>query len=415
MPATAFVVCNAETLYPRGMLSSCTWGEDYGGIPKLKTSERRRRAQARGSQGPKRFDRLLVSLAAADTELRPAYSPEVLARAAGLDWSRVPEAATPERGGRMAGARAVAKRQQIANMVAAFEFVVDRGAAGTAFSAARPRLVADLCGGGGHVALPLAALHPEWHVVVVDMKPRSCDMCAKRAALCGLANVSVVCAKIEDYAPPAPPACVLALHACGGASDISMDRALEWRAAYVLAPCCIGKMHFADIPYPRSKGYRALLGSGDFFAIAKAADVSKRDEDGREVESDDEDERAAFVPWTRAQKRSRVCKAFLERDRQLHAEAAGYATAMALMVPRSATPKNDVLVGWPAAAAAAVAAPSPADAPPQGAAEATIAAVSGDIFATGAAAEEAFQAKAGLRSGEQAPRMDNGQQWTMPA
>ena len=41
-------------------------------------------------------------------------------------------------------------------------------------------------------------------------------------------------------------ACV-ALHACGNATDLSLVQALRWRAAYVVSPCCVGKLQFAVI------------------------------------------------------------------------------------------------------------------------------------------------------------------------
>jgi hypothetical protein len=39
----------------------------------------------------------------------------------------------------------------------------------------------------------------------------------------------------------------------------------------------------------------------------------------------------------------------VEHDRQLRAREAGYVTHTCVMAPRSATPKNDVIVGWPQA------------------------------------------------------------------
>lgn len=51
--------------------------------------------------------------------------------------------------------------------------------------------------------------------------------------------------RIEDYMEPFD-ACV-ALHACGNATDLSLVQALRWRAAYVVSPCCVGKLQFAVI------------------------------------------------------------------------------------------------------------------------------------------------------------------------
>jgi predicted secreted Zn-dependent protease len=47
------------------------------------------------------------------------------------------------------------------------------------------------------------------------------------------------------------------------------------------------------------------------------------------------------------QRKRRMAKSFIEADRQLFASEAGYDTLLSIMLPRTATPKNDVLVGWP--------------------------------------------------------------------
>ena len=40
----------------------------------------------------------------------------------------------------------------------------------------------------------------------------------------------------------------VALHACGAASDLSQELCLTHRAAYVMAPCCIGKIRSSRRP-----------------------------------------------------------------------------------------------------------------------------------------------------------------------
>jgi len=42
-------------------------------------------------------------------------------------------------------------------------------------------------------------------------------------------------------------------------------------------------------------------------------------------------------------------QAFVEHDRQMRAREAGYVTHTCVMAPRTATPKNDVITGWPQA------------------------------------------------------------------
>lgn len=53
--------------------------------------------------------------------------------------------------------------------------------------------------------------------------------------------------RIEDYLEPFH-ACV-ALHACGNATDLALFQALKCRAAYVVSPCCVGKLQFAVLNY----------------------------------------------------------------------------------------------------------------------------------------------------------------------
>ena len=37
----------------------------------------------------------------------------------------------------------------------------------------------------------------------------------------------------------------LALHACGNATDYAIAQAVHWRGAYVVCPCCLGKLKFS--------------------------------------------------------------------------------------------------------------------------------------------------------------------------
>ena len=42
----------------------------------------------------------------------------------------------------------------------------------------------------------------------------------------------------------------------------------------------------------------------------------------------------------------RICKAIVEQDRLKHANEHGYSTLLMKMYPVSATPKNDIIIGW---------------------------------------------------------------------
>ena len=102
--------------------------------------------------------------------------------------------------------------------------------------------VVDFGSGSGALTLPLAAALPHVDFVAVDIKPMACRLLQERAARSGLTNVAASCGLIQDFAPAGPVDVVLGLHACGVATDFIMERALGLGAAYVLSPCCIGKV-----------------------------------------------------------------------------------------------------------------------------------------------------------------------------
>ena len=87
---------------------------------------------------------------------------------------------------------------------------------------------------------PLAYHFPDARFVLVDAKRRSLDVARRRADAAGLANVRVVEGRIEDFDQPFDVG--IALHACGAASDFAMEKCVAARAAYVVAPCCVGKI-----------------------------------------------------------------------------------------------------------------------------------------------------------------------------
>ena len=64
----------------------------------------------------------------------------------------------------------------------------------------RPSLavrVVEFCAGSGFVLLPLAALFPQVHCVLIDCKPRSVQIARDRVAAAGLTNVLVLESRIE--------------------------------------------------------------------------------------------------------------------------------------------------------------------------------------------------------------------------
>lgn len=100
--------------------------------------------------------------------------------------------------------------------------------------------IVDFGCGSGALTLPLAALLPELYFVGVDFKQQSIALLVERALKANLRNVEGFYGRIEIFSERFD-ACV-ALHACGIATDLALLQALKHRAAYVMSPCCVGKL-----------------------------------------------------------------------------------------------------------------------------------------------------------------------------
>jgi hypothetical protein len=143
----------------------------------------------------------------------------------------------------------------------------------------------------------------------------------------------------------------ISLHACGGATDVSLQKCLEQRAAFVMAPCCLGKIlqqrssplsrQFQTIlcpPCKKGKGegkggekgkgnaslFTSLIRSGDFGHGSEVAKHGEEEERGR-----------------------RLSKSLVEDDRRRLAMEYGYVTGLVTMFPTFASAKNDMILGMP--------------------------------------------------------------------
>jgi SAM-dependent methyltransferase len=121
--------------------------------------------------------------------------------------------------------------------------------------------VADFACGAGHQTLHLAHHFRDATFVLIDFKARSLAVAERRANAAGLANVRCVRGRVEDFDEPFDVG--VALHACGGASDAAMRKCVEANAAFVIAPCCVGKIA------PGEGGERAV-------ALARARREARR-------------------------------------------------------------------------------------------------------------------------------------------
>lgn len=167
------------------------------------------------------------------------------------------------------------------------------------------RLVVDAAAGKAYVGLLAAALGGVDRVHVIERDPARVALCREAAARLGRpAAVEVVAADVGDRAAwPAAPDVVVALHACGPASDAILDAAVAAEARWLLlVPCC----YAARVP----------------FAAAAEALVDR-----------------LGLPRHAALRR-RAVTALIDAERTLRLEAAGWETTVVPLVPPTVTPHN---------------------------------------------------------------------------
>ena len=186
-----------------------------------------------------------------------------------VDWAKCPPAADPAGSNKRGGAaRGTRKRLQVESFRAVVSAAATTLGLGPGGSKRRPTIVDFGCG-TGNLLLPLAAQHPEADFVGLDLNPRSIDLLSARARDAGLANVAARVGLIEEYEGPCDLA--LALHVCGSGTDAVLLQAQARGAAFVVAPCCIGKL--------RDGGLKSVAGMKN--AISTADGDGDGDGDGK--------------------------------------------------------------------------------------------------------------------------------------
>ena len=311
-----------------------------------------------------------------------------------VDWDSCAPSVDPAGSNRKGGeARGRRKRLQVESFRAIL--VAARAATGTRQNAERRAsraVVVDFGCGTGNLLLPLAAAEPSVRFVGVDVNRRSVELLAERAARAGLENVEAVCGLAETYEGECDVA--LALHVCGEGTDAVLLQAQARSAAFVVAPCCVGKLkdgglksisamkkdvllaesvpaggarveHARDetetdeasfapdvdaaarpggpfapvrVIHPRSAWMRGRIQRPAYLGLAAAADWSGHQ--GVDPASNSEASRAlGRVP--------RAAKAAVELDRGAAAAEAGYGVRVMKMAHEGAGLKNDLIVGFP--------------------------------------------------------------------
>uniref|UniRef100_A0A672LG02 Glutathione S-transferase C-terminal domain-containing protein n=1 Tax=Sinocyclocheilus grahami TaxID=75366 RepID=A0A672LG02_SINGR len=233
-----------------------------------------------------------------------------------VDWESLPAAVNPTEG-KMSDARAVRKQQQLNNLVAMVTELAHPG-----------HTVVDFCSGGGHVGIVLAYTLPKCQVILIENKEESLVRARDRSAQLGLTNIGFVQANLDYFTGNFNIG--VALHACGVATDMVLDRCLQARAGFVISPCCYGFIqNTLKFNFPKSARFTETLSYKEHMVLCRFADQT-----------------AVSLPPERRLIGKR-CMGLVDLDRSWAAETHGYSVRVMTMVPEGCSPKNNMLVGIP--------------------------------------------------------------------
>ncbi len=138
-----------------------------------------------------------------------------------VDWPSLPASVDPARSGGLQDERAVRKRLQVEYMLSLLQPLLKPG-----------MIILDVGSATGNFSLPLAALFPQSHFLLLDRDARSLQLALARAEAAGLSNVGVLHGLIEQLSPTVTFDVCIAMHACGVASDWAQIQAIQRHAMY---------------------------------------------------------------------------------------------------------------------------------------------------------------------------------------
>ncbi|XP_045451690.1 glutathione S-transferase C-terminal domain-containing protein homolog [Melitaea cinxia] len=230
-----------------------------------------------------------------------------------VDWNKVPDGANPA-AGHLPVERVIRKSQQLENLC---QVVISMAKEGD--------LIVDFCSGSGHLGILLAYLLPKCTIILLENKERSLLKAKNRVHNLGLTNVNFFQCNLDFVIGKFDIG--IALHACGIASDLVLDKCLKANAKFVLCPCCYGSLHATDrLTYPRSSKFMSMT-IDQYLCIGHTADQTHKEH-----------------PLT---VRGERCMAIIDSDRARLAEEYGYKVTISRLKPLSCTEKNNLLVGVP--------------------------------------------------------------------
>jgi len=222
--------------------------------------------------------------------------------------------------------------------------------------------VVDFGCGSGNLCLALAPYFPQVRFVLVDKKPYSLKLAARRAKDAGLKNVQVmqysfspsnldnfripsmplsmplssssateftICMPVTTRSTSSPPSSeqliendfdiAIGLHCCGSFTDMVMSIAKSRGADCIVCPCCNGAMTSkttCGYKYPRSVFLGKLINQDEYLSL-----LSRAADDLGSYEA----------------------KCLIEYDRALWAYENGYDVQLLKLSPKECTPKHHVL------------------------------------------------------------------------
>lgn len=230
-----------------------------------------------------------------------------------INWNEIPDGANPL-AGHLPDERMLRKSQQLENLALAVQNIAKEG-----------DLIVDFCSGSGHLGILLAHLLPKCTVILLENKEQSLLRARTRVHDMGLNNVYFFQCNLDFFIGKFDIG--IALHACGIASDLVLDKCLKANAKFVLCPCCYGSLHATDrLVYPRSRIF-SVVSIDQYLCIGHAADQTHEEH-----------------PLT---VRGAKCMAVIDSDRGRLAEEYGYKVTLSRLKPVTCTPKNNLLIGIP--------------------------------------------------------------------
>ncbi|XP_048364995.1 glutathione S-transferase C-terminal domain-containing protein isoform X2 [Sphaerodactylus townsendi] len=234
-----------------------------------------------------------------------------------LDWDSLPAAVNPGEG-KMSSDRALRKQQQLNNLVA---LVIKLAKPGD--------VIVDFCSGGGHVGIVLAHILPLCQIILIENKELSLIRAKERSDELGLNNIWFIQANMDYFKGTFNIG--VALHACGVATDMVIERCTKVCAAFVICPCCYGFIqNTAKFTFPRSHQFKEVLSYKEHMVLCRFADQT-----------------AVQLPPERRRIGKR-CMGLVDLDRAWSVEGScNYSVQVTSMEPEMCSPKNNLIVGVP--------------------------------------------------------------------